>query len=553
MTVELQSAIVRILQENGNKVVGAGFLVSNKHILTCAHVINAALKKDLKDANKPDRKISLDFPLVPSGKILKGRIIRWIPVSPNSSILPKTGSDIALLELENTPPEATKPILPIKADNLTNHHFTVFGFPQGKPQGVYTSGIIRGKQSDGRVQVDVSSPTSYEIEPGFSGSPVWDENLKGIVGIIVSFDPLRPNVRSAFIIPTTQLINACLELKEIYTNSIFEERTSRLLERCYQEVEKPGSLLRIKAPWQMGKTTLLSKIVDRFQKKNYKTVFLNLRLFNEQNSDDLEAFLKSFCFLVTKELNIEQNVNDRWNEEMGISLPSQIKCSNYFEKYLLAEDKPLILCLDEVDKIFVHTNIAGQFLGLLRTWHETAKTNKTLQKLRVVLAYTETYTKMPLNQSPFNAGIEIRLPELSPKEVEHLAETYELKLDINQTNFLMETIGGHPYLTKRTFEYFQQQNNFSVKISLEDIIDSGIYDDYLRRYLKYFEQYPDLKKALKKIVTSDRPVGLDSEISKEQMQQLENLGLIKLPKNKAVPRFQLYREYFKDYYWGENL
>ena len=214
MTAQLRAAIARIRQTKG-KVVGAGFLVSNKHILTCAHVVNAAVgRRRLDDPNEPDQEIHLDFPLVASGKILRGRLVQWIPVQPSSFILPETGADIALLELESTLPEGTQPVRLIKAENLWKHPFRVFGFPEGQAVGVWTDGIISDPQANGRVQIEVVRGTTYPIEPGFSGSPVWDEQLDGVAGMTVAIDPLRPAVRAAFMTPTTQLINTCPELEE---------------------------------------------------------------------------------------------------------------------------------------------------------------------------------------------------------------------------------------------------------------------------------------------------------------------------------------------------
>ncbi|MDJ0578598.1 trypsin-like peptidase domain-containing protein [Crocosphaera sp.] len=213
MTFQRLEAIARIRRAN-DKVVGAGFLVSDKHILTCAHVVNAALGKPLNAIDEPDKEICLDFPLVASGKILKGKVVRWIPVQPSSSILPETGADMALLELESPLPEGIQPIRLITAENLWKHPFRVFGFPKGQSSGVYTDGIIREKQGNGRVQIDVLPSSAYRIEPGFSGSPVWDEQLDGVAGMTVAIDSGRPENRAAFIIPTTQLINACPELAE---------------------------------------------------------------------------------------------------------------------------------------------------------------------------------------------------------------------------------------------------------------------------------------------------------------------------------------------------
>ncbi|NEQ38190.1 MAG: tetratricopeptide repeat protein, partial [Okeania sp. SIO3I5] len=211
MTFQWISAITRIRQPN-NRVVGAGFLVSNRHILTCAHVVNAALGKQLNAPDEPNQEIDLDFPLVASGKILRAKVVRWRAVQPTSSILPEAGADIALLELESSLPEKTNPVRLVKAENLSKHPFEVFGFPEGRSEGVSTNGIISNPQANGRVQIEVVG--AYPIESGFSGSPVWDEQLDGVVGMTVAIDPKRPQVRVAFIVPTTQLIDACPELEE---------------------------------------------------------------------------------------------------------------------------------------------------------------------------------------------------------------------------------------------------------------------------------------------------------------------------------------------------
>jgi|GEM_PF-570564 len=223
MTLQLTGAIARIRQTQG-KVVGAGFLVTDRHILTCAHVVNAALNRPLNAPDRPDRDIQFDFPLVTStptlngqifsSQIFSGQIVRWLPVQPSTSISPTTGADIALLELASPLPQGAQPIRLVKTKHLWKHPFRVFGFPEGQAVGVWTDGIISNPQANGRVQIEVVRTTAYPIEPGFSGSPVWDEQLDGVAGMTVAIDSRRPTVRAAFIIPTAQLIQACPELAE---------------------------------------------------------------------------------------------------------------------------------------------------------------------------------------------------------------------------------------------------------------------------------------------------------------------------------------------------
>lgn len=61
MTAALDSSLVRIYSNGGN-VVGAGFLVSQQRILTCAHVIADALGIDRKTAEMPRSKSQVGLP-----------------------------------------------------------------------------------------------------------------------------------------------------------------------------------------------------------------------------------------------------------------------------------------------------------------------------------------------------------------------------------------------------------------------------------------------------------------------------------------------------------
>jgi hypothetical protein len=62
----LHSSLVRILKNNLSLrlPVGAGFLVTPHHILTCAHVVNAGLDLSIKRAEQPTTPVWLDFPLL---------------------------------------------------------------------------------------------------------------------------------------------------------------------------------------------------------------------------------------------------------------------------------------------------------------------------------------------------------------------------------------------------------------------------------------------------------------------------------------------------------
>lgn len=229
MTEQLNSSLVRICTKN-TSYVGVGILVSLKHILTCAHVVNGALGRPNLGQEQPTESIYLDFPYAASGQVFSAKVIFWQPVQQNQAVLRKMGGDIAVLELDELAPLQAKPsqLKLVSANELRNHPFEVFGVPVGNPsQGVYTEGLLLWEVPNGWIQI--SSKEGYQIERGFSGSPVWDTQLNAVVGITVATDPKRPEVKVGFMIPTQMLFRAWSELEQI------KEQTKKKIVAQYKQ------------------------------------------------------------------------------------------------------------------------------------------------------------------------------------------------------------------------------------------------------------------------------------------------------------------------------
>ncbi|MBE9056888.1 trypsin-like peptidase domain-containing protein [Sphaerospermopsis sp. LEGE 08334] len=200
--ITFKNAIARIYNKNG-KVIGAGFLVSQYHLLTCDHVVKTALDIKNNIQESPDGIIELDFPLIASGQKLKAKVVFWQPVNPGQS-----KEDIAGLQIEETLPMGVSPIKLVTTSDYWQHKFRIFGFPQGHDTGVWADGELRDVQATRWIQIEAIKVTGYQIEPGFSGSPIWDETLQGVVGMTVAAEKKREGVKAAFMIPTTVLVEA---------------------------------------------------------------------------------------------------------------------------------------------------------------------------------------------------------------------------------------------------------------------------------------------------------------------------------------------------------
>jgi hypothetical protein len=333
------------------------------------------------------------------------------------------------------------------------------------------------------------------------------------------------------------------------SDSCYIERPP-LEERCLAEIVQPGCLLRIKAPLQMGKTELMSRILSYARDRGYRTVELNLRDATTPDFSKLDTFLQWLCTSITEILQMSYPIAEHWQKSLG---NSKIKCRTYFEKYLLADNNPLVLALDKVDKIFPYPEIAGEFLGMLRTWHEDAKTRTLWRQLRLVISHTQAYIELDIDRSPFNAGMEVNLPDFTVEQVQLLAKQYGLDWDSDRLMELMQMVGGHPYLAIEAIKQVAREHKSLAEIWPTAATAWGIYRYHLQKHGQSLAANSQLSAAFNKIVLADKPVEFDSLLNQDVAVKLNDLGLVKLDRTSATPRYELYRLYFRQRYQEHDL
>jgi len=315
--------------------------------------------------------------------------------------------------------------------------------------------------------------------------------------------------------------------------------------QAYEEIVKPGALIRIKAPKQMGKTSLVMRILAQAHVRGYRTVRLNLLQAEENVIGNLERLLRWFCANITLQLGLESLLNDYWDEDLGF----KVSTTTYLQGYVLGQlDSPLVIAIDEVNRLFNYPKVAKEFLPLLRFWHEEANNVRIWQKLRLIVTHsTEIYIPLCLHQSPFNIGLALRLNEFSWEQTQELAKRYGLDkseppLRLEQLKSLQQIVGGHPYLLNLALCHLVTQDNDIDKLLQDATTETGIYRNHLRGYLVTLSKYPELANAYQKVIQGTEPVKLNAIAAYE----LESMGLVKLKGNKAVPLCKLYRLYFSE-------
>ncbi|MEL6494990.1 MAG: AAA-like domain-containing protein [Cyanobacteria bacterium J06623_7] len=321
-------------------------------------------------------------------------------------------------------------------------------------------------------------------------------------------------------------------------SSFYIERPS-IEAKIYQELARPGALIRIKGSRGMGKTSLLLRVIDCALSKDYNVVSFNLAQIDSELFKDLNRFLRFICVNASQQLDREAKLDNYWDEDIG----SKVSCSLYFRYHLLEQsDRPIVLAFDKLDLIFEHPELARDFLPLLRSWYEEGKRTSCWQKLRMVTIYTTEITiPLSVNLSPCNVGLPIELMSFDNLQVNELARKYQLDWQNNQNaELLNDFVGGHPELIHVALYHLSRQEVTLTEILATASNPGGIYYNHLLRHWLNLQQAPQLARYFNSLLAIDTPLSLEPIAA----YKLRGMGLIKPIGDCDIVSCQLYRNYF---------
>lgn len=402
-----------------------------------------------------------------------------------------------------------------------------------EPQGLHS--ITIKKIFEQQIGVDersiktVFQSLGLELEPQDYRLVTQQENLVKLVGL--SHEPKASELKQS---QSPEFPGGPVPLNSPY----YIEQTI-LQARACSGISQPGGLIRIKAPRKMGKSSFTLRLLHHVALLGYSILQVDLQRADEAVFSSIDRFLRWFCTILSYQLDLSPTLDDYWDVEAGSKVSSTI----YLQQVLLkGSDVPIVFLFNEINRVFEYPAICREFLPLLRSWYEEAKSGSSFNKLRFVLSYsTEIYVSLNLNQSPFNVGLPINLPPLTLEDIQILADTYRLSSDVAPP--LMELVGGHPYLTQLALYHL-----WSGQSTLEDLLHKastpvGVYASHLNYCLTNLQAEAGLAKAFQQVVRADAGVCLELVIA----HKLESLGLIKFDDVCHVkPLCKLYQQFFAD-------
>jgi hypothetical protein len=201
-----QSLVAIIGQRAG--ICGVGVLVGERHVVTCAHVVNRALGREKNAQDKPtdDDEVQLRFPLLPDSPRRFAVTEMWQP-PPSAGVSAGSLCDLAGLVLRGEGPPQDADVARLGEES--GDEVAVFGYPKDppRPAGAWVRGRLLGAVGDGRLQLDSELTGALRAQPGYSGSPVWARGSGLVLGVF-AVASLAAGERDGYLIPTVALRQA---------------------------------------------------------------------------------------------------------------------------------------------------------------------------------------------------------------------------------------------------------------------------------------------------------------------------------------------------------
>ncbi|MFJ9715249.1 trypsin-like peptidase domain-containing protein [Streptomyces sp. NPDC101213] len=282
----LASSVVRVTGQDG-ALIGAGFLVAPDLVLTCAHVVSDALGRPRHETVPTGEVVEVDLPLADPLETggpgaWPAEVERWVPARAGH------GGDVAVLRLREAIPSA-RPLPMADAASVWEHGARAVGFTGGEPQETWLRGKLTGATSEGWLQLSRADGQSAYVRRGFSGSPVWDNELGAVVGLVVAAQP-QQDAQQAYVLRTRAVLREVPSLAGVVSPPTpfrglapFQEHDADVYFGRDEDVERVVTALRtadvpvtLYGPSGCGKSSLaLAGVTPRLRQAGHEVFVVN--------------------------------------------------------------------------------------------------------------------------------------------------------------------------------------------------------------------------------------------------------------------------------------
>ena len=292
----------------------------------------------------------------------------------------------------------------------------------------------------------------------------------------------------------------------------------------------------IRAPRQMGKSSMLATTRKRLHDAGLKSVFLDLRILENEPFSEVRDAMLGLATLIVDQANLDLDPESFFT---GKGFPTS-KLQRFLASAFGGQPQRTVLLFEDVDCLFKKPYRDGLFGGL-RTIIDQKPNDPGIANIGFGFAHAQDPSAWigDMNQSPFNVAQSYSLREFNGEALRQLNALHGGTLAPPQLAELKLLLGGHPFMTRTAFYRLAHD-----RMRFDDIVaaaptDDGFFADHLRTRLMAIL---DLKlgSAFKAILD----VGKCSSI--KEFEALKALGLVSGESHRqARARYGIYETYFK--------
>jgi DNA-binding SARP family transcriptional activator len=306
-------------------------------------------------------------------------------------------------------------------------------------------------------------------------------------------------------------------------------------------LERKDSIVLVKGPRQVGKTSLLARGIKHARDAKWKVGITDFQAINASEFVTPERLYLALAQSLAEQLDLDILLNETWNPY----LTPNSNLERYVRREVLNKvTGQVVWVMDEVDRLF-HCDFKDDVFGLFRSWHNKRSLDPggPWSQLTLAMAYaTEAHLFITdLNQSPFNVGTRLTLADFTREQVEALNARHKSPLqNAGEMMRYFRLVGGHPYLVRCGLYEMAAHQMGIADIEAQADRDDGVFGDHLARMLTALTQDAELTEFVQKMLRGEPcPTA-------ESFYRLRSAGLIGGESQAtAQPRCGLYATYLK--------
>ncbi len=268
-------------------------------------------------------------------------------------------------------------------------------------------------------------------------------------------------------------------------------------------IRRHRGLVTLQGPRQTGKTSMMLRLYANAREKGmpFRPVMIDFQSLERHHFETLAGIWQVILTEMDTQLNLG-NFNDAlWNPNANVDR----NVTAFLDRAVFScNDTPLLICLDEVDRVF-SMPIRSDFFPVLRAFYNRGAIDPAWKKVRWLLSTSSEprFFIDDLTQSPFNVGVRVALDAFTFEETLAFVRRYGFIDQPGLTEKIMNYVGGRPYLVHLLLHHLTLEPARENDFFDAGTAGSGIFRPHIDRYLVKLQEQPDLALAMKSVLAGN--------------------------------------------------